>query len=131
MTSNRAAVLASEQRPHLVRLRAALERAWSAETSANPDWSASLPSAGQCAVTSLVLQDMFGGTLLRAEIAGQSHYWNRLPDGTDLDLTKDQFPDFCLDTSPIERSRDYVLSFASTRERYTRLRSATSLKRAR
>ena len=46
---------------------------------------------GQCAVTALVVQDFLGGELIRAFVCGESHYWNRLPDGSELDLTADQF----------------------------------------
>jgi hypothetical protein len=95
----------------------ALREAWSAETSADEHWSPEQPSLGQCAVTALVVQDHLGGKLVRAEVDGVSHYWNRLPDGTEIDLTRDQFARF----SPgrVEtRSREYVLSFPETARRY-------------
>jgi hypothetical protein len=99
---------------HLAR---ALRDAWSAETSADERWSPEQRSLGQCAVTALIVQDHLGGKLIRAEVEGVSHYWNRLPDGTEIDLTRDQFAQF----SPgrVEtRSREYVLSFPETARRY-------------
>jgi hypothetical protein len=44
----------------------------------------------------LVIQDLLGGDLVLGEVfVGETkvghHYWNRLPDGTDLDFTADQF----------------------------------------
>jgi hypothetical protein len=47
-------------------------------------------------VTALVVAEVLGGELLLATAyaGGQErgvHWWNRLPDGTDLDLTADQF----------------------------------------
>jgi hypothetical protein len=72
---------------------------------------------GDFAVTALIVQDHLGGKLIRAEVEGVSHYWNRLPDGTEIDLTRDQFAQF----SPgrVEtRSREYVLSFPETARRY-------------
>jgi hypothetical protein len=47
-------------------------------------------------VTSLVVQDIFGGELLAAGVFRdgervESHMWNRLPGGIELDLTRDQF----------------------------------------
>jgi hypothetical protein len=45
----------------------------------------------------LVLHDYFGGDLMFAEVLYADgtkqghHYWNVLPDGTELDLTGDQF----------------------------------------
>lgn len=49
---------------------------------------------GQCAVTALVVQDLLGGELVRAQFAdGSSHYWNRFPGIGDVDLTRAQYPD--------------------------------------
>lgn len=109
-------------------LAEAIREAWSSETSIDERWNGERPSLGQCAVTALVVQDYLGGELLRAEVEGVSHYWNRLPDGTEIDLTRDQFTRFS--PSQIEtRSRDYVLSFPGTAHRYRllgdRIRSRT------
>jgi hypothetical protein len=95
-----------------------IRSAWTAETSANPGlWTWRKPSVGQCAVTALVVQDHLGGELLRALIDGISHYWNRLPGGAEIDLTRDQFDVFY----PVDitlRTREYVLSFPDTERRY-------------
>lgn len=102
-------------------LRALLEVAWCAET-AKGEWNPNCPSLNQCAITALVIQDYFGGDLLRCKMTNDdSHYWNRLPDGNEVDLTADQFD--ALGAKPIKeefviRQRDYVLSFESTRKRY-------------
>lgn len=50
-------------------------------------------SKGQCYVTALIVQDFFGGDLLRFKEypLERSHYWNLLPDGCEVDLTSDQF----------------------------------------
>ena len=62
-------------------LRLRFRDAWHADTSFAPaDWSPDNPAFGQCAVTALIVQDLFGGELLRACIAGGSHYWNLLPE---------------------------------------------------
>lgn len=102
-------------------LRRALEEAWSGETSAAADWSPEVPARGQCAVSALVIQDDVGGDLVRATVGGSSHYWNRLPDGDDVDLTRSQFQMF----EPADvavASRDYILSFPETKRRYLLLR---------
>ena len=59
-------------------------------------WDPATPSRDQCGMTALVVQDVLGGDLVHGEVqvAGEHvghHYWNRLPDGTDVDLTADQF----------------------------------------
>jgi hypothetical protein len=53
-------------------------------------------SRGQCGTTALVLQDWLGGEILAAVVSRDGepvgvHYWNRLPDGKEVDLTDGQF----------------------------------------
>jgi hypothetical protein len=110
--------------PPILALKARLERAWGADTAVDvAGWSASCPSWGQCAVTALIVQDIFGGSLMRAEVDGISHYWNKLPTGEQIDLTRDQFATFRIDGPPEERSREYVLSNLDTLCRYELLKS--------
>jgi hypothetical protein len=80
-------------------LQTAISASWSAETcdpTDTADWSAENPSRGQCAVTAMVVHDLFGGELLEAEVHFPDgsrqgfHYWNRL-DGVEVDLTREQF----------------------------------------
>lgn len=47
-------------------------------------------------MTALVVQDLLGGDLILGEVRVDEvrtgyHWWNRLPDGTEVDLTADQF----------------------------------------
>jgi hypothetical protein len=113
----------------LDRLRSALERAWSAETSSEPEgWSPANPAWGQCAVSALVVQDLLGGELVRSIVQDTPHYWNRLPDGREVDLSLAQFgasPEIARE--PQIRSREYVLQFQHTRQRYEALRRALSM----
>lgn len=101
-----------------------IRQAWSAETSADPAWSNENPALGQCAVTAILLQDILGGELLRGMACGGSHYWNRLADGVEVDVTREQFPAGTEVVGSEVRSREYVLSFAPTLRRYLALRSA-------
>ena len=98
------------------------------ETSLATDgWSADNPLQGHCAVVSLVAQNLFGGDLLRASLentvfsAMRSHYWNKLPDGSEVDFTKPQFKDVVLSLEGAVRERSYVLSFPETKSRYQKL----------
>jgi hypothetical protein len=55
-------------------------------------------SRGQCGTTALVIHDWCGGDVLVADLfvggcVDGVHYWNRLPDGVDLDLTIGQLLD--------------------------------------
>lgn len=88
------------------------------ELLGNPAW-------GQCAVTALVVNDYLGGKLVRVPVINMpemtSHYYNELPDGTYLDLTKSQFNNINVKFGEKEyRERDYVLSpkYPQTIKRY-------------
>jgi hypothetical protein len=81
-------------------LEAAVRAAWALDTcdpADAADWSAANPSRGQCGPTALTIQDLLGGDLLIAEVLRADgsrqgvHYWNILPDGTEIDLTREQF----------------------------------------
>lgn len=76
---------------------AAIRPAWCAGTAAGDNhWTLTNPSAGHCDVTALIVREHVGGDLKLAQVfrhgdLSEHHYWNILPDGTDLDLTADQF----------------------------------------
>jgi hypothetical protein len=81
-------------------IEAAVRTAWARDTC-DPvdvdDWSAANPARGQCGTTALTINDLLGGELLMAEVLRADgsrqgvHWWNRLPDGTEIDLTREQF----------------------------------------
>jgi len=69
-----------------------LKTCWIKETSNQPEkWTATNPTLGQCAITSVIVNELFGGIIIRGEMkSGQTHYWNLI--GNDvIDLTRDQF----------------------------------------
>ncbi|WP_025719930.1 YunG family protein [Paenibacillus sp. 1-18] len=69
-------------------LEEALFQAWSLESSSK--WTADNPAAGQCGVTALVVQDRFGGDILKTWLDSGWHYYNRI--GEDIiDFTRSQF----------------------------------------
>lgn len=104
-------------------LTEALRASWRRETSYDPTgWSTANPSWGQCAVTSLVVQDLLGGRLVTAPILGHEHFWNRLEGNLEVDLTREQFGQAVPDQSPQEADREFVLSFPDTLRRYELLR---------
>lgn len=93
---------------------------FTAHSSVRDKWSRGCRGVGQCAVTALVINDFFGGKIMRVELAdGGSHYFNNV-DGRDLDFTIDQS-----DCVPMEmkfpaetRSRAELLSTYDTAIRY-------------
>ncbi len=83
---------------------------------------------GQCVPTALVVQDLFGGIVLRTNVVKDqlyyrkyggktfAHYFNRLTDGKEVDLTRDQFlPETTFET-PWEFSRWSMLHSAGAIE---------------
>lgn len=84
--------------PTFDEVRAALEQSWSPETCDPFDlenWHEGNRSRGMCIVSSLVLQDYFGGELLEALVhVDGAHYgyhtWNRI-NGEEVDVTREQF----------------------------------------
>src|SRR5262245_57116842 len=74
-------------------LRQRLEEAFSSETSA-PGFEGDVSSAGHCAAVAVIVRQVLGGELVSAQVAGHSHWFNRVAsDGgdVDIDLTGDQF----------------------------------------
>ena len=76
-----------------------IRNAWGADTCATedlPKWSRQNPARGQCGITALVVNDLLGGDLMLGEVHVNGervdfHWWNCLPDGTEIDLTREQF----------------------------------------
>ena len=106
---------------------AMIKEAWCRETASpgcQDGWSEDNPSWGQCAITALAVQNLVGGDLMRTVVEGHgSHYYNRLLDGTEIDLTRDQFPEGTEVPPGKVADRQAVLfseraQSAQTRERY-------------
>ena len=83
------------------RVAEALRVCWAADTCSPDDleragWSTANPAWGHCDITALIVNDLFGGDLMLGEVqhAGEQqgyHWWNRLGDGSEIDLTREQF----------------------------------------
>lgn len=87
-----------------------------------------IPHAGQCVVSSLVVQKYLGGELRRYKVTGdgvaETHYCNILSDGTVLDTTASQYAQpMTFQVTPIDLKdftsiREKRLSESGTRVRY-------------
>lgn len=64
-----------------------------------------------------------GRTYPLLQVNGVSHYWNQLPDGKVVDLTRDQFEIPLVEEETVVREREYVLSVPVTVERYELLKT--------
>lgn len=65
-----------------------LKKCWSKESSTL--YTPQNPAKGQCGVTSLVIQDIFGGEIVKTETIEGWHYYNRFEDKY-IDFTESQF----------------------------------------
>lgn len=74
----------------------ALPYAWNNETRGNEKYHGDHPAAGQCTVSSLLIQRHHGGEIVRCEVGGDSsygriiHYFNQIK-GAWIDSTAGQF----------------------------------------
>lgn len=93
------------------KIKEAFKSCWSKETcypKLQSMWTKDKPELGQCAVTALIIQDVFGGEIVKDDT--NHHYWNVLPNGMHIDLTKEQFKKGTLFPKPYKVYRETILS---------------------
>lgn len=100
-----------------------LHKCWSAEMaypSCQAEWVPEDPSYGQCAITAMLVQDMFGGTIHKIRNNSGTHYFNKI-NGHYIDLTREQFDlyDIPVEYEPNEEiPREYCGKNPNTQQRY-------------
>ena len=97
----------------------AMRSSWSAQTS--DGWLAHNPARGQCNVTALLANDLFGGDILKTPLPDGDHFYNRI-DGDRIDFTAEQF-DTPIGYLDLPSDRTEALA-GTTPEKYQALRSA-------
>lgn len=102
-------------------LKQLLIQSWDLETCSpglRDKWTEENPSLGQCAITALIVNDIYGGKIMRCMASTGSHYYNIVNDEL-VDLTVEQFlgeiPQY---ENGEERTREYLLSNKDTKNRY-------------
>ncbi|RAT07279.1 hypothetical protein A6E27_10125 [Bacillus cereus] len=93
------------------RIYEALIRSWSIETSSK--WTTENPAKGQCGVTALVVQDIYGGEIKKTKVREAWHFYNFI-DGQRFDFTEAQFNEK-LNYMDIESNREEA--FTDTNEK--------------
>lgn len=87
------------QKPTVVAIESAVRASWGPDTVYASDAymtrGVGRLSRGQCGTTALVVHELLGGDLMVADVEHEGrvdgvHYWNVLPDGVEVDLTRDQ-----------------------------------------
>ncbi|MEU5839107.1 hypothetical protein ABZ820_36340 [Streptomyces diacarni] len=126
---------------NLLALDGALRASWAADTCSPSDltgvpWRPNNPAWGHCDITALLVHDVFGGELVVGEVRQGSdprgyHWWNQLPSGVELDLTREQFQQGEVITAPrvvarpqgplARRWEEYLLLRARVAKRLGRL----------
>ncbi len=97
---------------------------WCKETaypSCQAEWLKSDPTYGQCAITAMLVYDMFGGSIHRIRVSGGgTHYFNCI-NGHYIDLTINQFDLYNIPVNyePNEKiDRKYCGKNADTQKRF-------------
>lgn len=70
------------------KIRSALSKSWSSQTAIQ--WKSENPALGQCNVTALLIEELFGGRILKTKLQEGYHYYNEI-DGHRYDFTDSQF----------------------------------------
>jgi len=92
----------------------------------NGVWTPDNPAKGHCAVVAMIVQEYFGGEIMRCLVDDPEpivHYYNKVG-GRNIDLTWDQFSDNCVKYA-IQEAELYQYRFAETI-----IKSATLAERA-
>jgi hypothetical protein len=108
--------------PHFEQFAERLAKAWSLETSSI--WSLDNPARGQCGVTSLVVQDVFGGLILKTLLPEGPHFYNFI-EGCRCDFTVGQFHE-PIDYQDLPSKREEAM-FDTNPQQYRALRQGLGL----
>ncbi|AHB42453.1 YunG [Candidatus Saccharibacteria bacterium RAAC3_TM7_1] len=133
-----------EGTPKFLGLLKAMQDSWGPETSlAGDKLPSDNPARGQCVVSSLVVQDFLGGDIVRVHVTGdgidENHYFNKLADGTAIDVTRKQYEDKPitlvdhppdLESNGYSSMRERCLADDDTRRRYMLLKGMVDQKLA-
>ena len=106
------------------KLKCALINSYSKDTSyelIRENWSLDNKVLRQCAITSLIVNDYFGGEIKKCSVDGVSHYFNKI-NNIIYDFTKEQFGHDSIDyDNSRNKTREEILSSEDTKRRYETL----------
>ena len=105
----------------ILKLKQLLNLSWSYEPCSpglKNKWNKDNACIGQCAITPIIVNDIFDGKIMRCMTSTGSHYYNLIND-TIIDLTVEQFyyeiPKY---EEGSKRTREYLLSNENIKERH-------------
>ncbi len=87
-------------------------------------WSEDNKFYGHCAIVSLIINDYFGGKIVKCKLKEEniSHYYNEI-NGETIDATINQYKYLPTKTNIHYVKRDEILNNSITMERYTKLKN--------
>lgn len=83
-------------------------------------WSKENPTAGHCAIASLVIQEKYGGDLAKVKVGSSTHYFNIIDDKI-IDVTSEQFKKQIVYDNYVICDRNKMLKNIDTKSRYEKL----------
>ena len=107
------------------KLKCALINNYSKDTAyalVRENWSINNRTLGQCAITSLIVNDYFGGEIKKCIVDGISHYFNEI-NNIIFDFTKEQFNHDINYNDSKSKTREEMLNNEDTKKRYKLLSS--------
>lgn len=108
------------------KLKNAIKKSWGKDTAYKDDvekWSPKNSSAGQCAVTALIIYDYFGGRIFSGiSQDGVVHYWNKIY-GLKIDMTRSQFKGTKTFSNITKWNAEDLIQTGNVQDRYEILRS--------
>ncbi|MCQ2597714.1 MAG: hypothetical protein MJ181_07675 [Treponema sp.] len=106
----------------------ALMHCWTRETCTarlRNKYSESNKTAGQCAITAFLVQDIFGGEIRELDTGRGLHCYNVI-NGIAIDLTSEQFGEdaakLCYENNPLQPAREIRMAETQKGERYELLK---------
>jgi len=90
-----------------------LEKSWG--LGSNPKWTEGNKTKGQCGVTSLVVNDYFGGDILKTKDKDNVWHFYNLIDGELIDFTKSQYKEVPKYNNVLS-NRDEALADTNTKQ---------------
>lgn len=107
----------------------ALLHCWTRETCTarlRNKYSDENKTAGQCAITAFLVQDIFGGEIRELDTGRGLHCYNVI-DGVTIDLTSEQFGEdaakLCYENNPLQPDRETRMAETQKGERYELLKN--------
>ncbi len=111
-------------------LKSILNKCWGIDTcysKCKDYWNEENKACGQCAITSVIVKNYFGGEIRKTIVNDMAHYFNYINEEV-IDLTREQFKNNDIDYSNYKiKSVEEILENDDTKRRYEILNSRVNI----